>query len=91
MDGEKLYMVLADGWWNEGYGSYVDFVGIFYTEEQAEDVIKQQPEEIRESCRVVPVTVGEVHNMEQYQYEIAGRTITTKEYTCGFRLGGYAE
>ena len=88
---EKLYMVLADGYYLDPFGSYVDFVGIFCTKDQAEDVIKQQPEKIRESCRVVPVRVGEAHNMEQYTYEIGGKTIITDEYECGFRLGGYAE
>ena len=81
---EELYMVLADGWWYEGYGSYVDFVGIFYTKDQAEGVIKQQPAAIRESCRIVPVIVGEIHNMEPIEPAKC-------EYTCGFRLGGYAE
>lgn len=92
MDGEMLYMVIADGWWNMGCGSYVDFVGIFHTKDRAEDVIKQQPEGIRKSCSVVPVIVGEVYPMKIVEYEINGITHKrSNEYASGFRLGGYAE
>ena len=82
---EELYMVIADGYYLEGYGSYVDLVGIFYTKERAEEVIASQPEEIRPACEIVKVIIGEVHDMELLNIPF------TKEYYSGVRLGGYAE